>query len=65
MINLSFGAIAGMVSMTATYPFDLIKRKMQLVGVNKHARRYDSLIHCVNSTMIHEGPKGFFKGLSP
>lgn len=65
VINLSFGAIAGMVSMTATYPFDLIKRKMQLVGVNKHARRYDSLIHCVNSTMIHEGPKGFFKGLSP
>ena len=47
VINLSFGAIAGMVSMTATYPFDLIKRKMQLVGVNKHARRYDSLIHCV------------------
>ena len=65
LINLSFGAIAGMVSMTATYPFDLIKRKMQLVGVNKHARRYEGLIHCINSTMIHEGPKGFFKGLSP
>ena len=45
LINLSFGAIAGMVSMTATYPFDLIKRKMQLVGVNKHSRNYGGLIH--------------------
>ena len=61
LINLSFGAITGMVSMTATYPFDLIKRKMQLVGVNKHARRYEGLIHCINSTMIHEGQKDFSK----
>ena len=65
LINLSFGAIAGITSMTATYPFDLIKRKMQLIGVNKNFRRYDGLIHCINSTMVHEGPQGFFKGLSP
>ena len=65
LINLSFGAIAGMVSMAATYPFDLVKRKMQLVGFNKHVRRYDGLIHWLNSIMIHEGYKGFFKGLTP
>uniref|UniRef100_A0A7S3J4R6 Mitochondrial carrier protein n=1 Tax=Euplotes harpa TaxID=151035 RepID=A0A7S3J4R6_9SPIT len=65
LINLSFGAVAGMVSMTATYPLDLIKRKMQLVGVSKHVRRYDGLIHCINSTMLHEGWRGFFRGLNP
>lgn len=65
LINLSFGAIAGMVSMTATYPLDLIKRKMQLVGVGKHNRTYGSLMHCINSTMLHEGPRGFFRGLNP
>lgn len=31
LINLSFGAIAGMVSMAATYPFDLVKRKCNLL----------------------------------
>lgn len=65
LLNFSFGAIAGVVSMTSTYPLDLIKRKMQLIGVNKHARTYQSLMHCINSIMIHEGPRGFFKGLTP
>lgn len=64
-INLSFGAIAGLVSMTATYPLDLVKRRMQLMGVNKHVRSYRSLVHCINSIMVHEGPKGFFRGLTP
>jgi solute carrier family 25 phosphate transporter 23/24/25/41 len=65
LLNLTFGAIAGFVSMTVTYPFDLVKRRMQLVGVNKHTRNYSSLVHCLNSMMIHEGPRGFFRGLSP
>jgi solute carrier family 25 phosphate transporter 23/24/25/41 len=38
---------------------------MQLVGVNKHSRNYGGLIHWINSVMVHEGPRGFFKGLSP
>lgn len=65
LINLAFGAIAGFVSMTATYPLDLVKRRMQLIGVNKHARSYTGLMHCINSIMLHEGMRGFFKGLSP
>lgn len=65
VLNLTFGAIAGFVSMTTTYPLDLIKRRMQLLGVNKHVRNYNGLVHCINSIMLHEGPKGFFKGLSP
>ena len=65
LLNLTFGATAGLVSMTSTYPLDLIKRKMQLRGLNKHARSYHDLIHCINSIMVHEGPRGFFKGLSP
>ena len=45
LINLACGAVAGMVSMTATYPLDLVKRRIQLVGVNKHAKAYDGLFH--------------------
>lgn len=65
LINLSFGAIAGLVSMTATYPLDLVKRRMQLSGINKHAKKYDSLAHCLRSMMIEEGPRSFFRGLNP
>jgi solute carrier family 25 (mitochondrial phosphate transporter), member 23/24/25/41 len=65
IINLACGAFAGMISMTATYPLDLVKRRIQLVGVNKHAVPYDGLIHCITSMMIYEGPSSFFRGLSP
>lgn len=65
LINLTFGAFAGLVSMVSTYPLDLVKRKMQLIGVNRHTKNYDSLYHCITSIMAQEGPRGFFKGLSP
>jgi solute carrier family 25 phosphate transporter 23/24/25/41 len=65
LINLGCGAAAGIISMTATYPLDLVKRRIQLVGINKHAKPYDGLIHCITSMIIYEGPRSFFRGLSP
>jgi solute carrier family 25 (mitochondrial phosphate transporter), member 23/24/25/41 len=43
VLNFTFGAFAGLVSMTATYPLDLVKRRMQLRGLNKHTRDYTSM----------------------
>lgn len=51
--------------MAATYPLDLVKRRIQLVGVGKHAKAYDGLAHCIISMFIYEGPSAFFRGLSP
>lgn len=65
MINLACGAAAGMISMSVTYPLDLVKRRIQLVGISKHARSYDSLLHCIVSMMMYEGPRSFWKGLNP
>uniref|UniRef100_A0A7S3KJ38 Mitochondrial carrier protein n=1 Tax=Euplotes crassus TaxID=5936 RepID=A0A7S3KJ38_EUPCR len=65
MINLACGAAAGMISMGATYPLDLVKRRIQLAGLNKHARPYDGLLHCIVSMMLYEGPRSFWKGLNP
>ena len=65
LINLGCGAVAGIVSMTMTYPLDLVKRRIQLAGINRHARPYDGLLHCIVSMMIYEGPRSFWKGLSP
>jgi len=45
LINLACGAAAGMISMTLTYPLDLVKRRIQLVGINKNARTYEGLVH--------------------
>ncbi|CAI2374305.1 unnamed protein product [Moneuplotes crassus] len=65
IINLACGAAAGMISMSVTYPLDLVKRRIQLAGINKHARSYDGLFHCLVSMLMYEGPRSFWKGLNP
>jgi solute carrier family 25 phosphate transporter 23/24/25/41 len=65
VMNLAFGAIAGVASMTLTYPLDLVKRRMQLRGVNKHAHNYNSMFDCFQKIMRYEGPSSLFRGLTP
>lgn len=42
-MNLSMGGAAGTISVTLTYPTDLIRRKMQLSGIDGH-EKYDNMI---------------------
>ncbi|NXI73659.1 TPC protein, partial [Anseranas semipalmata] len=69
--NLVCGSCAGIISKTLTYPFDLIKKRLQ-VGGFEHARAafgqvrmYRGLMDCIRQIMREEGLGGFFKGLSP
>ncbi|XP_032055614.1 mitochondrial thiamine pyrophosphate carrier [Aythya fuligula] len=69
--NLVCGSCAGIISKTLTYPFDLIKKRLQ-VGGFEHARAafgqvriYRGLLDCLRQIMQEEGLGGFFKGLSP
>lgn len=69
--NLVCGSCAGIISKTLTYPFDLVKKRLQ-VGGFEHARAafgqvriYRGLLDCIRQIMQEEGPGGFFKGLSP
>ncbi|NXS57941.1 TPC protein, partial [Brachypteracias leptosomus] len=69
--NLVCGSCAGVISKTLTYPFDLVKKRLQ-VGGFEHARAafgqvrtYRGLLDCIRQIMREEGSGGFFKGLSP
>lgn len=65
VLNFTFGAIAGMVSMTLTYPLDLVKRRMQLRGLNRHTQNYANMFDCFHQMIVHEGPMSLWKGLNP
>ncbi|KFQ42601.1 Mitochondrial thiamine pyrophosphate carrier, partial [Nestor notabilis] len=69
--NLVCGSCAGIISKTLTYPFDLFKKRLQVGGFEQaraafgQVRMYSGLLDCIRQIMREEGPRGFFKGLSP
>ncbi|XP_075994895.1 mitochondrial thiamine pyrophosphate carrier [Genypterus blacodes] len=69
--SLACGSGAGIISKTITYPFDLFKKRLQVGGFEAaraqfgQVRNYRGLVDCVVQIAKEEGPRGFFKGLSP
>lgn len=69
--SLFAGSLAGLCAKTIIYPFDLVKKRLQIQGF-AHARQQfgehftcKGLVDCLQRVYRSEGPKGFFKGLSP
>ncbi|XP_055376549.1 mitochondrial thiamine pyrophosphate carrier-like [Condylostylus longicornis] len=65
------GGISGTVSKTIVYPFDLVKKRLQIQGFHKHRKtfgknvEYNSILHCFRLTVAQEGFLGLFKGMTP
>lgn len=64
LYNLVLGGASGTIAVTLTYPTDLVRRRMQLVGMSgqdKYTSMWDCFIKIYNS----EGVPGLYKGLVP
>lgn len=58
------GNIAGSISQTLTYPFDVLRRKMQVTGM-QGGPKYSSALDALKSTLCGEGVRGLYRGLWP
>jgi len=75
--KLGCGAVAGTVGQTVAYPFDVARRRLQMVGMQNAAMAqiqhthsegpmlYTGMIDCFVKTVRHEGTTALFKGLMP
>jgi len=63
-ISLIHGSIAGFVSVSLTYPFDTIKRRLQLSGEYGNPK-YTGIRHCIKYIVNTYGIRGLFRGLIP
>ncbi|CAB3259635.1 unnamed protein product [Arctia plantaginis] len=69
--NLLSGSISGCVAKTAIYPFDLVKKRLQIQGFQHHRKFFgkqmycNGLIHCVRLTIAEEGFLALYKGYLP
>lgn len=62
--KLTAGAVSGAVAQTVTYPFDVLRRRFQVVNVNGLGFQYNSTWHALSTIVKTEGVKGLYKGLT-
>lgn len=62
--RMSWGAMAGLVGQSASYPLDIVRRRMQTAGLTGHATDYSTILGTVRSVLAEEGIRGMYKGLS-
>uniref|UniRef100_H2ML01 Mitochondrial coenzyme A transporter SLC25A42 n=1 Tax=Oryzias latipes TaxID=8090 RepID=H2ML01_ORYLA len=61
--RLTFGACAGLIGQSASYPLDVVRRRMQTAGVTGHT--YGTIFGTMREIVSEEGfIRGLYKGLS-
>ena len=63
--NSYFYLRLGSISQTLTYPFDVLRRKMQVSGMRGSSIKYNGAIHALTSIIRSEGVAGLYRGLWP
>ncbi|PFH53740.1 hypothetical protein AMATHDRAFT_83675 [Amanita thiersii Skay4041] len=63
--KLACGALAGSISQTLTYPFDVLRRKMQVTGMKDGPIKYTGALDALHSIIRTEGVVGLYRGLWP
>ncbi|ESW12456.1 hypothetical protein PHAVU_008G114400 [Phaseolus vulgaris] len=66
IVSLASGSLSGVASSTATFPLDLVRRRMQLEGAGGRARVYNtSLFGTFKHILQNEGLRGLYRGILP
>ncbi|XP_027073070.1 mitochondrial substrate carrier family protein B-like [Coffea eugenioides] len=66
VVSLACGSLSGIASSTATFPLDLVRRRMQLEGVGGRARVYNTgLLGTFGHIIRTEGLRGLYRGIMP
>ncbi|KAF9130270.1 hypothetical protein BGW39_003280 [Mortierella sp. 14UC] len=64
-MKLVCGAVAGSFAQTVTYPLDVLRRRMQVTGMDVVSYKYSSTWDGVKKIIKQEGVRGLYKGMVP
>lgn len=63
--HLLCGGLSGSAAVTFTYPTDLIRRRLQIQGMNANVPEYSGIFDVMKKIYKGEGIMGFYRGLLP
>jgi hypothetical protein len=64
LVRLMCGAFAGAAAQTASYPLDVVRRRMQLYGLSSAVPKYSSTLDGLITIIRTEGIKKLYIGLT-
>ena len=63
--RLAFGACAGILGQSSSYPLDIVRRRMQTDGLDGKGYKYHRIVQTLRHVWLHEGLiRGLYKGMS-
>lgn len=65
IISLGLGALAGACAQTSAHPLDVIRKRLQVQGINGNPVLYKNTVDCFTGILGKEGPGALYKGLGP
>lgn len=65
LILLCIGAFAGAVAQTMCHPLDVLRKRLQLQGINGRPVQYRSMVAAARGIVRNEGMSSLFRGLQP
>lgn len=65
IISLGLGALAGAAAQTSAHPLDVVRKRLQVQGVNGNPVLYKNTFDCFAGVAKKEGMKTLYKGLGP
>lgn len=65
LLTLAFGAASGTLSTLVTFPFDTVRRRMQVQGQHIVLEERLTAIQMMRSLLKKDSIKGFYRGLTP
>ncbi|KAM0123090.1 hypothetical protein ACP6JC_000056 [Aspergillus fumigatus] len=61
----AIGALSGGFSASVVYPLNVLRTRLQAQGTVLHPTTYTGITDVARKTLQTEGPRGFYKGLTP
>lgn len=65
IVSLGLGAIAGACAQTSAHPFDVVRKRLQVQGLNGNPILYRGSLACFRGVAAKEGVSALYKGLRP
>jgi solute carrier family 25 phosphate transporter 23/24/25/41 len=65
VISLCLGALAGAAAQTSAHPLDVVRKRLQVQGINGNPVLYKSTLDCFAGVANKEGLGALYRGLGP